>query len=709
MDRFQTLPPATAADLGPGLFAGMRAFQLDDPYRIERMLGTPGLPPEEPSLGGALRARARLGVSTLAHDIIATPGRSTTDLGISLDDWLAKERDAARANALAVLPKPETTGAATQLAFGLATQLPELIVGFATGGPPGAFAYETMVESALARTRLEAAGVRPEDATKLGLIQGAAAGSVAFIPPVFGQGAKTLLGRIGYQAVGQGTVNTLIGTSTRAASTAYLSSHGYAALAEQYRPFAGSEMALDFLLGAGLGVFQVKGWQKPLVDRGLSTVDALLHVNSAAHADLDVAPGIPSDIRAANANADAIAAETERLITGEGPRPDIPAIVDGAKFLPPAPAVAKQLDVLFEEAQGTLAQLAAEHERVQFADLKLPEPKAPALDLGPIRGEIGWAEVGGRIIREQAPIEDVAMGSLGAQGEVVGRTKWIPRSDFWPNRPDKSLSERGAHAALDKLASGERLTPKEQRFITYARETLHGRESEAMTAELEARAEREAIQREGVTDADLAHAGFGELNADQQLVVQRHLDYVAFHDEQRAEIERALESDREAASRGPQGVQPARTEAGARRAAKGQPAPAQARGQEQVAEPGLLARYTSDELRQREQNAIAAATADAAKRKAAEDRAVADAQRDAFGLVGSDRPADANPNQSSLLEPTAPHRGAAEAQPYPGTLDNPTSRDTAIAAADARVAEAESNADAAVKAAVDCGRVEGSP
>jgi hypothetical protein len=111
----------------------------------------------------------------------------------------------------------------------------------------------------------------------------------------------------------------------------------------------------------------------------------------------------------------------------------------------------------------------------------------------------------------------------------------------------------------------------------------------------------------------------------------------------------------------------------------------------------LLATYSNADVLTHERESINAATKDAGERKAAEQKAIADAQRDAFTLTGSDMAAD-TPGQQTLFDIVAP---------YPGTIDNPTSRETAFAIADARIAEAEANAEKAVNAAVGCAAVEG--
>lgn len=118
-------------------------------------------------------------------------------------------------------------------------------------------------------------------------------------------------------------------------------------------------------------------------------------------------------------------------------------------------------------------------------------PSEPApIDLGPdpsdstearqsmlldLENEIGWEQVGGRMIRGQERPND------GMQAEVTGRTNWVGRtgangqeSTFWRDRPVK-ISEAEAKRAFEKLRNGEKLTAKESRFIDYANQAVDQR------------------------------------------------------------------------------------------------------------------------------------------------------------------------------------------------------------------------------------------
>lgn len=144
------------------------------------------------------------------------------------------------------------------------------------------------------------------------------------------------------------------------------------------------------------------------------------------------------------------------------------------------------------KALRDIAKVQRERQGIIPEEATLPEEEVrPSVNVQDIRSEIGWAETGGKIIRDPET------------GDVTGRTKWIPKSDFWKDRPDKGLTEKEAHGILDKLGTDVSFTPKERRFIEYAREYLLERDRPRLEAEAEAAAERAAIRQYGKIDPKL--------------------------------------------------------------------------------------------------------------------------------------------------------------------------------------------------------------
>lgn len=85
----------------------------------------------------------------------------------------------------------------------------------------------------------------------------------------------------------------------------------------------------------------------------------------------------------------------------------------------------------------------------------------------------GWAEKGGRMIREG--------GEDGGTGPVVGRTMWIPKEDWWAQR-GVNLNEEQTRKAVRKALDGEPLGSREQKLIDYMTRVAHDTVSQVETA-----------------------------------------------------------------------------------------------------------------------------------------------------------------------------------------------------------------------------------
>lgn len=103
-----------------------------------------------------------------------------------------------------------------------------------------------------------------------------------------------------------------------------------------------------------------------------------------------------------------------------------------------------------------------------------------------LRSEIGWQEIGGRLLRDEA-------------GDVKGRTNWLAKSPFWPNRPN-AISEKDAVAALSALEKNEPMSAAQKRFIDYAQQYLEREIQEQV--EVDERKEADSVLVEGVPEAE---------------------------------------------------------------------------------------------------------------------------------------------------------------------------------------------------------------
>ena len=91
----------------------------------------------------------------------------------------------------------------------------------------------------------------------------------------------------------------------------------------------------------------------------------------------------------------------------------------------------------------------------------LDDPDLQAMIQDMAENETGWAERGGFLLRS---------GSEVAGEETISRTKWIPKAEWWPDRPaqgKKRLNEAEVSEAIRKHIAGEPLKPLEQRTLEY--------------------------------------------------------------------------------------------------------------------------------------------------------------------------------------------------------------------------------------------------
>lgn len=85
-----------------------------------------------------------------------------------------------------------------------------------------------------------------------------------------------------------------------------------------------------------------------------------------------------------------------------------------------------------------------------------------------MKSETGWAEVGGRMIRQQD----------AGGNETITRTAWVPNAEWWPGRP-KGLKESEVQKAIDKAVAGEKLKPAERKVVEYMADVAEQRQKSA--------------------------------------------------------------------------------------------------------------------------------------------------------------------------------------------------------------------------------------
>lgn len=169
-------------------------------------------------------------------------------------------------------------------------------------------------------------------------------------------------------------------------------------------------------------------------------------------------------------------------ITGVGQVPEEPPVIQG---LPEEELIAdleesqdrqamlaeleEERDIDRQLKQVSVQEITPEEEKAAPAEpvaiKAMPKEEFMAKVQNPeIAGELqamaanaGWAEVGGRLLREDA---------ADNTSKVIGRTQWIPKEEWWRGRP-KGMTEAKTAKAVQKAIAGETLNVAEKRMIEY--------------------------------------------------------------------------------------------------------------------------------------------------------------------------------------------------------------------------------------------------
>jgi len=350
-------------------------------------------------------------------------------------------------------PNPNEVGAAGQIVGQLMATLPMVVA----NAPATVASTQLSTGEDLVRK-----GVDSGKAQAVGAVQAGGLGLGIWVPIL----GKTLAQRV---LLGGAGFNATQGLATRAASGKLLEGTPGA---EDYKAFDPTALTLDVLLGAAFGGIahinprmRAEGdkWHAKLAEWGKtlkpSEVDALATLRQAQHLNADSLPGKPVDVQDVNAHVDRMRQALDDLAND---RPvsveDMPAGRFEADEARAAEANAIVGGWLRETEAERAAMTAADAEA---AALRQPaEPEAPTIAdpiyrqaIETMANETGWAEQGGRVIR-------------GQDGQVTGRTSWVPNAEWWPGRP-KELSEAKAKQAIAKALAGEPLKPAEQRLVDY--------------------------------------------------------------------------------------------------------------------------------------------------------------------------------------------------------------------------------------------------
>jgi len=271
--------------------------------------------------------------------------------------FIAEQRKLAQQQVKRLTPDAATTGTAGQVLHGLFDMGGQAIAGTLIAGPLGGAAAVTALQGFSEFEQLQAKGVDFGTAQEAGLIQGITAGAGTLIPMSLGLRAGGAIAEsVGAQLAGSGgsAARNVIATAARAApDIAYaagtnvafgmaqrgltaqtLRKGGYNEMANQYDVFDRQSIAIDAVLGVafgGVGRFiNSRGESVKAPELTPADVDAALAANSAHHAEIDTAPGVPVNALSRNAHAQAIQKAMRDI--SEGNPVDVASIVESSSF-----------------------------------------------------------------------------------------------------------------------------------------------------------------------------------------------------------------------------------------------------------------------------------------------------------------------------------------------------------------------------------------
>ena len=357
-------------------------------------------------------------------------------------------------------PKPNEVGTAGQVVGQLLGTLPMVVAS------PALAVGATQVSTA---EDLVKKGVDPTKAQQVGAVQAAGLGLGIWVPIL----GKTLAQRV---LLGGAGFNAFQGIATRGASGEIL--EGTPA-AQDFKAFDPTGLTLDLLLGAAFGglahvvpSMRAEGdiWHAKMAEWGAklkpSEVDALVTLRQAQHINADSMPGKPADMASTDAHVQRIRQAIDDLAND---RPVNVEQMPAPKFEPDPERQAETaatVKALQDDAATTAEAEKINIDRSPAAD-PWNEPQPPRTleqriadqtiraELSVMKGETGWAETGGKLLRD-----------AGDEGNVIGRTHWVPNAEWWPGRP-KGLKETEVRKAVDKALAGETLTTKERKMVEY--------------------------------------------------------------------------------------------------------------------------------------------------------------------------------------------------------------------------------------------------
>lgn len=367
-EQNQALTPGDPDAFKPGLFEGIPGALGTG---LERVYGTAN------ALAGTLEA----GAASLAT--IPLDRAFDTDLSGFLHEELETKPQAYLAS---IHPDPRTTGTVAQVLYSLVGIGVPAAVGGYFGGPPGAALAAGGFQVQGTYADLSAQGVDSSTAQLAALEEGAFTAAGVAAPMSFGRNVarNALLYGPAVNVAQDLAAGEVIGATLRA--------RGYSDMADRYQALDRETLIADAILGSAFGYFGARGKRAAFdterlmrAEHPTEAMDAALVVRDVRHAEIDLAPGIPTTDAARRAHVDALG-RAERDVL-EGRTVDAGGPVDGflARDVPDSPLAVVAQAMRASGYAEIAAEVQALHHELELRGRATPEalpvPVVPAAPL----------------------------------------------------------------------------------------------------------------------------------------------------------------------------------------------------------------------------------------------------------------------------------------------------------------------------------------
>lgn len=306
-------------EVSPGFFAGV----MGAPFAG---LASGAVKAAAPAAAGTVTQDFNPMLGALGGEMFPTEDSAPNPAAEALTpEQFDRQRREALAQTLAAFkPDAGTTGFAGQLLFGITDLGSRYVAGTALAGPFGGAALAGGTEGYAVTAEQEAAGVDPETARQVGVIQGGAAAIGGLLPVGFG--ASTVA------KVSSGVaLNVGVGAVSRGTTAGVLAANGYEKQAEQFKWLDAQALIADAVLGAGFGYAaspHAAALSQRLFADGAKPAPEQIAAAAVAqqhrHAEVETAPGITVDSASRDAHTDNLVRATEALLNDE----PVPALRD---------------------------------------------------------------------------------------------------------------------------------------------------------------------------------------------------------------------------------------------------------------------------------------------------------------------------------------------------------------------------------------------